>query len=51
MKHDSLDVKVLDESQDIQSLNEMYTDVSQALPTNIENSIYYPKIKHLLFNV
>ena len=50
MKHDSLEVKVLDESQDIQSLNEMYTDVSQALPTNIENSIYYPKIKHLLFS-
>lgn len=47
---DSFDIKVLDESQQLQRLNEMYTDVSQALPTNVENSIYYPKIKHLLFS-
>lgn len=40
---------ICEESNEIKKLNEMFVDVSGALPTNIENSIYYPKIKHLLF--
>jgi len=41
---------ISEESKELQKLNEMYLDVSSALPTNIENSVYYPKIRHLLFS-
>ena len=40
---------VLNESADLQRLNEMFVDVKESLPTEVENSIYYPKLRHLLF--
>ena len=42
-------VIIVDENPLMQHLNEMFVDVKDSLPTDIENSIYYPKIKHLLF--
>ena len=42
-------MKILNESADLKRLNEMFVDVRDSLPTEIENSIYYPKLKHLLF--
>lgn len=42
-------VIIIDENPLMQHLNEMFVDVKDSLPTDIENSIYYPKIKHLLF--
>lgn len=41
---------ICEESKQLKQLNEMFVDVSSALPTNIENSVYYPKIKHLLYS-
>ena len=41
-------MKILEESTDIQQLNEIFFHVLPSLPTNIENSIYYAKIKTLL---
>jgi hypothetical protein len=37
-----------EESPNITSLNEMLFRVHDSLPTKIENSIFYPKLKHLL---
>jgi hypothetical protein len=37
-----------EESRDIKNLNEMFVRVYDSLPTKIENSIYYPKLKQLL---
>jgi hypothetical protein len=37
-----------EESQNLVSLNEMLFKVQDSLPTKIENSIFYPKLKHLL---
>lgn len=41
---------ILNESADLQRLNELFVDVRNSLPTEVENSIYYPKLKHLLFS-
>lgn len=41
---------VLNESPNLQRLNEMFIDVRESLPTEVENSIYYPKLRHLLFS-
>ena len=43
-------MKILEESADLQRLHEMFVDVRESLPTEVENSIYYPKLKHLLFS-
>lgn len=40
---------VFNENNNLQTLQEMFVEVQKSLPTNVENSIYYPKIKHLLF--
>jgi hypothetical protein len=40
---------ILEESRDIQLLNEMFVKVENSLPEKIENSVYYPKLKQLLF--
>jgi len=37
-----------EESKEIRQLNEMFVKVYDSLPTNIENSIFYPKLKQLL---
>jgi hypothetical protein len=37
-----------EESRDLKNLNEMFVNVYDSLPTNIENSIFYPKLKQLL---
>lgn len=37
-----------EESDDIRRLNEMVISVQPSLPTEIENSIFYPKLKQLL---
>lgn len=42
-------MKIFNESADLKRLNEMFVDVRESLPTEVENSIYYPKLKHLLF--
>ena len=39
---------LLDEDKKLVELNEMLVKNINSLPTNIENSIYYTKIKHLL---
>jgi len=41
-------MKILEESKDIHQLNEIFFNVLPSLPTNIENSIYYAKLKTLL---
>jgi hypothetical protein len=40
---------ILEDSRDLQLLNEMFVKVENSLPEKIENSIYYPKLKQLLF--
>jgi hypothetical protein len=40
---------ILEDSKDLQLLNEMFVRVENSLPEKIENSIYYPKLKQLLF--
>jgi hypothetical protein len=42
-------MKIYNDSKQVIALNELFVDVRQGLPTNVENSVYYPKIKHLLF--
>ena len=37
-----------EQSSDMKKLNEMFIDVGDSLPTKIENSIFYPKLKQLL---
>jgi hypothetical protein len=37
-----------EESKEIRQLNEMFVKVYDSLPTKIENSIFYPKLKQLL---
>ena len=39
---------ILEESREIQQLNEMFVKVERSLPDKIENSVYYPKLKQLL---
>jgi hypothetical protein len=43
-------IRDIDDSSDLRSLNEMFVRVEDNLPSSIENSIYYPKLKQLLFN-
>lgn len=40
---------ILEESREIAELNEMFVRVERSLPSNIENSVFYPKLKQLLF--
>jgi hypothetical protein len=37
-----------EQSDDIRKLNEMFINVGDSLPSKIENSIFYPKLKVLL---
>ena len=37
-----------EEEKELKQLNEMFINVSDSLPTKIENSIFYPKLKVLL---
>jgi len=37
-----------EQAKDLQKLNEMFINVGDSLPTKIENSIFYPKLKVLL---
>lgn len=37
-----------EESKEIKALNEMFVKVFDSLPTSIENSIFYPRLKTLL---
>lgn len=39
---------VYEESSQLKELNEMFISSLPSLPTDVENSIYYPKLKHLL---
>lgn len=41
---------ILDEDKQIIDLREMVINSSKGLPSSVENSIYYPKLKHLLYN-
>lgn len=41
-------IKTLQESPQIQQLNELFINVPESLPTEVEQSIYYPKLKTLL---
>jgi hypothetical protein len=43
-----LEMIVAEESKDIMQLNEMLFKVQNSLPKNIENSVFYPKLKQLL---
>jgi len=40
---------ILQESNEIRELNEMFVKVEKSLPEKIENSVYYPKLKQLMF--
>jgi len=37
-----------EESKELKTLNEMFVKVFDSLPTNIENSIFYPRLKTLM---
>jgi len=41
-------VFIEEESKEIKALNEMFVKVFDSLPTSIENSIFYPRLKTLL---
>jgi hypothetical protein len=41
-------IEISEESKDIVQLNEMLFKVQNSLPKNIENSVFYPKLKQLL---
>ena len=41
---------VLDENNELSTLNEMFVNVLPSMPSKIENSIYYNRLKHLLLN-
>ena len=41
-------LEILQESPQLQQLNEMFIKVPDSLPTEIEQSIYYPKLRSLL---
>jgi hypothetical protein len=44
-----LSMKVfLDENSELNTLNEMFVNVLPSMPSKIENSIYYNRLKHLL---
>lgn len=40
---------IIDESEQVKTINEMLVSVSNALPSSIENSIYYSKLKSALY--
>jgi hypothetical protein len=40
---------ILEESRELTELNEMLVRVEKSLPSSIENSVFYPKLKQLLF--
>jgi hypothetical protein len=40
---------ILEQSRELAELNEMFVRVEKSLPTNVENSVFYPKLKQLLF--
>ena len=42
------EIKILTENSDLTQINEMFISVKDHLPTNVELSIYYPKLKQLL---
>jgi hypothetical protein len=42
-------IVLVEESEDLRKLNEMFVKVEKSLPEKIENSIFYPKLKQLLF--
>jgi hypothetical protein len=42
------EIELSEESRDIIQLNEMLFRVQDSLPKNIENSVFYPKLKQLL---
>lgn len=42
-------VVILEDSSELKQLNEMFVKVEESLPTSVENSIFYPKLKQLLF--
>jgi hypothetical protein len=41
-------MEILQESSELRQLNEIFVRVENSLPENIENSMFYPKLKHLL---
>lgn len=41
-------IKISEETNQIAQLNELFVDVQPSLPRNIENSIYYTKLKNIL---
>jgi hypothetical protein len=43
-------VIIVEQSRELTDLNEMFVKVEAGLPSSIENSIYYPKIRHLLMS-
>jgi hypothetical protein len=42
-------VVILEESRELVRLNEMFVKVEKSLPASIENSVFYPRMKQLLF--
>ena len=40
---------ILNESDDIKKINEMFVDVQPSLSSKITNSIYYNKLKYYMF--
>jgi hypothetical protein len=40
---------ILEQSRELAELNEMFVRVEKSLPSKIENSVFYPKLKQLLF--
>lgn len=43
-------MKILQESDELKHLNEMYVNVLPALDPKVTNSIYYNRLKYLMFN-
>lgn len=41
---------ILEESDDIKKLNEMYVHVLPSLPVDVTNSIYYNKLKYFMYS-
>ena len=42
---------IYEDSKELQTLNELFVDVKDSgIPSDVENSIYYPKLRHMLYN-
>src|SRR5574344_298462 len=43
-------MQLINESDDIKKINEMFVNISPSLPERVTNSIYYNKLKYFMFN-